>query len=171
MTALRNIARAYVWLFETFGVAAMAIVAIVACLQVFFRYVVGASLYWSEELMRYLTIWCVFGISGLAYSRGELLGFTVLSDGLPRVPRRLLALAVRIIILIFLGFIAWYGFDFAWRTRNDLSIALRISMFWIHLAIPVGCVLMALHVIAHQFLPEPATEAERLSHSTGESAP
>jgi len=59
MTALRRFARAYVRLIEWIGIFSIAAVAIVAILQVYFRYIVGASLYWSEELMRYMTIWMV----------------------------------------------------------------------------------------------------------------
>ena len=169
MNALRRFARGYVWLIETFGILSIAVVAIVAVLQVLFRYVIGSSLYWSEELMRYLTIWSVFGVAGLAYSRGELLGFTVLVDNLPKLPQQAVKLVVRIVVVIFLAVVAWYGFDFAWRTHNDLAIALRISMFWVHLSIPVGCVLMAIHVIVQQFLPEPGPDAEDIAFHTGGS--
>lgn len=170
MNALKRFARGYVWLIEAFGILSIAVVAVVAVLQVLFRYVIGSSLYWSEELMRYLTIWSVFSIAGLAYSRGEMLGFTVLVDSLPKLPQQAVKLAVRIVVVIFLAVVAWYGFDFAWRTRNDYAIALRISMFWIHLSIPVGCVLMAIHVIVQQFLPEPEPEAEDIAfHTTGDA--
>lgn len=169
MNAIRRFARGYVWLVETFGILSMAVVAFIAVLQVVFRYVIGASLYWSEELMRYLTIWSVFGVAGLAYSRGEMLGFTVLVDAMPRSPRQMVKLAVRIVIVVFLTVIAWYGFDFAWRTHNDLATALRISMFWVHLSIPVGCVLMAIHVIAQQFLPEPEPQSEHIAFHSGEA--
>ncbi|WP_173932442.1 TRAP transporter small permease [Chelativorans sp. Marseille-P2723] len=169
MSALRTFARAYVRLIETLGILAIGTVAVVAVLQVLFRYVIGASLYWSEELMRYLTIWSVFGVSGLAYSRGEMLGFTVLVDHLPHIPQQVVKSVVRIIVVIFLLVIAWYGFDFAQRTANDRAIALRISMFWVHLSIPVGCVLMAVHVIVQQFLPEPRPKVEEVAYHARES--
>jgi TRAP-type C4-dicarboxylate transport system permease small subunit len=170
MNAMRTLVRSYVWLIETIGVLSIGTVACVAVLQVLFRYGFGASLYWSEELMRYLTIWSVFGVAGLAYSRGEMLGFTVLVDNLPQVPQQAVKLVVRIIIVVFLLVVAWFGFDFAWRTRDDFAIALRISMFWVHLSIPVGCVLMALHVVAQQFLPEPEPDGEDIAYHAGESA-
>jgi TRAP-type C4-dicarboxylate transport system permease small subunit len=167
MNVLRTFAKGYVWLVETFGILSIATVACVAVLQVVFRYVIGSSLYWSEELMRYLTIWSVFGVAGLAYSRGEMLGFTVLVDNMPKCSRQAVKLAVRIVIVIFLLTIAWYGFDFARRTAGDYAIALRVSMFWVHLSVPVGCVLMALHVIVQQFLPEPEPDAEDIAFHTG----
>jgi TRAP-type C4-dicarboxylate transport system permease small subunit len=35
-----------------------------------------------------------------------------------------------------------------------MAIALRVSMFWIHLSVPVGLVLIAIHVAISQFIPE-----------------
>lgn len=154
MGTVRKLARAYVRLIEAIGIFSIATVAIVAVLQVYFRYVVGESLYWSEELMRYLTIWSVFLVAGLAYTRGEMMGFTMLRDVLPEPLRGAVRLVVRGIVVGFLLTVAWYGFDFAQRTANDYAIALRVSMFWVHLAIPVGCVVIAIHVAVSQFIPE-----------------
>ena len=154
MNTIRRLARAYVRVIETTGILTIAAVAVVAVLQVYFRYVVGASLYWSEELMRYMTIWMAFLLAGLAYSRGEMMGFTLFRDWLPAPLRGAVRLAVRVVIIVFLLTAAWYGFDFAFRTMNDLAIALQFSMFWVHLSVPVGCVLMAIHVAVSQFIPE-----------------
>ena len=41
-------------------------------LQVFFRYVLNASLSWSEELTRLLFVWLTFLGFGLAAQRGAL---------------------------------------------------------------------------------------------------
>ena len=157
--AIDRLARAYIQAIETTGILALAVVSAVAILQVFFRYVVGASLFWSEELMRYLTIWGVFLLAGLAYSRGEMLGFTLIVTSLPRSLRRLVELLVRLAIIAFLLVVAWSGFDFAWRTIFDEAVGLQISMFWIHLSIPVGCVLAVLHVLAAQVVDFVGPEA------------
>lgn len=154
MDTVRKFARAYVRLIEAIGILSIAAVAIVAVLQVYFRYVVGASLYWSEELMRYMTIWSVFLVAGLAYTRGEMMGFTMLRDALPAPLRGAVRLVVRAIVVVFLLTVAWYGLNFAQRTAQDYAIALRVSMFWVHLSVPVGCVLIAIHVAVSQFIPE-----------------
>lgn len=161
MQTVRTLARFYIGFIETVGIFGIAAVAIIAVVQVFFRYVVGASLFWSEELMRYLTIWAVFLVAGLSFSRGEMMGFTMAVDALPQGIRALAKFLVRIVVIAFLLVIAWYGFDFAMRTAHDKAIALRLSMFWVHLSVPVGCVLLALHVLAAQFQGEP-----RLSDDT-----
>jgi len=137
----------YVRTVETLAITGMCVVVIVAAGQVFFRYVVGESLFWSEELMRYLMIWVVFLTAGLAYSRNELLGMRLLVDTLPPRAARVVEIAGRILILVFLLTIAWYGFDFAYRTRLQQSVALQFSLFWVHVSIAVGAVILAIHVV------------------------
>ena len=48
------------YLEEVLLVAALAAMAVIMGVQVFCRYVLGASLSWSEELTRYIFIWAGF---------------------------------------------------------------------------------------------------------------
>ena len=48
------------YLEEVLLVAALAAMALIMGVQVFCRYVLGASLSWSEELTRYIFIWAGF---------------------------------------------------------------------------------------------------------------
>jgi TRAP-type C4-dicarboxylate transport system permease small subunit len=152
MGTARRVAAFYISATEALGIFVIAAISVVAILQVFFRYVVGASLFWSEELMRYMMAWSAFLLAGLAYSRGEMLGLTLVVDALPRRLQLIATALVRLAIIGFLLVVAWYGYDFAWRTRFDYAIALRVPMLWIHMCVPVGCVLMAIHVFASFFV-------------------
>lgn len=147
---LPRVAAGYVRVVEDLAVLAVAMLALVAILQVVCRYVVGASLFWSEELMRYIMIWMSMLIAGVAYSRGAMLGMRAIVDLLPPRRRRWAELLGCLGSLFLLGMIAWYGWRFALRTARDESVALQISMFWVHAAVPLGAVLIALHVIAEQ---------------------
>lgn len=144
---LERFGLAYIWFIETFAVFGTMVVVVVASAQVFFRYALGASLFWSEELMRYLMVWIVFLTAGIAYSRGELLGMRLLVDALPPRLARIVDLVARTLILIFLLVVAWYGFDFAYRTSAQQAVALEFSLFWVHIAIAVGACLLAIHVV------------------------
>ena len=57
--------------------------------QVVFRYVIGYSLYWSEELARYLFVWVSFLGSVVALERGVHIGMDVVVAKLPRRPKTL----------------------------------------------------------------------------------
>lgn len=155
---LARAAALYVRLVEWLAMAGMVALVVVAGLQVWFRYVVGASLFWSEELLRYLMIWCAMLVGGISYSRGEMLGMRLAVDALPGSLRRAVDLLGRVAVLALLLVIAWYGLEFALRTTRNLATAMRVSMFWIHLSVPVGSLLIALHVLADILTGRPASD-------------
>lgn len=140
--------RAYVTILETLLITGMVAVVAIAVLQVFFRYVVGASLSWSEEALRYTMIWISSLGVGLAYSRGEMIGMNLLVDILPRPVRLAVRVAGRLLILAAMACLMVYGWQFAVRTGEGAAVALPISMFWLHISIAVSAALIALHVAA-----------------------
>ena len=157
---LTRLARGYVAAAEALLIVGMALVVVLAALQVIFRYGLGASLSWSEEVLRYLMIWLASLGAGLAYGRGEMIGMELLVGTLPRRLASWIGLVGRLAVLALLAFVAFYGLQFAWKTRAATATALPISMFWIHLSIPVGAALMGLHVMAGLANPRPVKPAE-----------
>jgi TRAP-type C4-dicarboxylate transport system permease small subunit len=129
------------------AITGIAALALIAALQVFYRYVLDDSLFWSEELMRSLMVWVAFLTAGVTYSRGEMLGMHFVLDIVPAAVRHWLELAGRLLTVLFLLVVAWYGLDFMLRTSEQESVALEISVAWIHASIPVGCLLLAAHVL------------------------
>ena len=139
--------RAYFGVVEWLAIAAIAAMTMVAGLQVFFRYVLADSLAWSEELMRYLMIWTAYLCAGMAYTRGEMLGMRFIVDALPQPVRAAVDWVGRILVVALLVVIAWYGWQFALRTRSEQATALPLSMLWVHASVPVGASLLAAHVL------------------------
>ncbi len=164
---LKWIALSYINFIENIGIIGIATVACIAVVQVFYRYVLHDSLFWSEELMRYLMIWVVFLMAGFTYSRGELLGMSTLVERLPSKLSRVVKLLSRLLIIGFLLTVSWYGAEFAWRTRYEEAIALEFSMFWIHIAISVGALQLCIHVVLtdyfHDLLAEAGIEEKELA--------
>lgn len=146
------------------AMAGVATLVVVAAMQVFFRYVVGESLFWSEELMRSLMVWIAFLSAGIAYSRGEMLGMRFIVDGLRPSLTAKIDIAGRVLIVLFLLVVAWYGWLFTMRTSEQEAVSLEISLGWLHAAIPVGCLLLAIHV-AFADLFRSALPKEETSHS------
>jgi TRAP-type C4-dicarboxylate transport system permease small subunit len=144
------------------------------------RYVFNASLIWAEELCRYLLVWMTFLLIGVALHRGELVAVELVSGALPPRWRFLLKLLVTIPIVVFLGFLVFYGFRFASRmgiqtlpafdfiysalTRSDDTA--DISVFWVYASVPVGCALLIAHLLVSLVL-----EARALSAGAGRSEP
>lgn len=152
-----RVATFYTHVIETATIIAMIVLVTVAAFQVYCRYILNSSLFWSEELMRYLMIWTTFLCSGLVYSRRGFLGMRFVIEAAPRPVMLAADFVGRLAVLGFLLVVAWYGFEFAARTAANQAVALQFSMFWVHLSVPVGCTLAALHVIVEFFLPPSRT--------------
>ncbi len=146
--ALPRFVRAYLAIIETMLITGMAAVVIIAALQVFFRYVVGASLSWSEEALRYTMIWISSLGAGLAYSRGEMIGMTILVNRLPRQISLAVQIAGRLLVLAAMGLVVVYGWQFAVKTGDGRAVALPVTMFWLHVSIAVSALLISIHILA-----------------------
>lgn len=123
-----------------------AMVAIVFA-NVVMRYVFGTSVIWSEEVARHLMIWLTFVGSGLALRTGAQIGIDSLQDALPRSAARVLRLVLALAMLALFVALAWYGIDYAMRTRFQISAALGISMMYVYIGMPIGCALLAAHLL------------------------
>ncbi|MCX8117989.1 MAG: TRAP transporter small permease [Desulfobacterota bacterium] len=119
--------------------------------QVFFRFVIVHSLPWSEEFSRYAFVWASFLGASVAVKRGLHIGVEALVVRLPRERRRLLSLATLAILLLFLILVILKGFQMASFNMRQVSPAMRIPMGLPYLAIPVGSLLMAIHLL-NEFL-------------------
>jgi tripartite ATP-independent transporter DctM subunit len=112
-------------------------------LQVFFRYVLNASLSWSEELARLLFVWLTFLGFGLAAQRDALPAILVIGDRVSNraasalnAGRDILSLAVAILMGV-------YGFQLARRVAAIPTPALGVSAALFPLAVGSGGVLLA----------------------------
>ena len=180
--ALARVIRGYIRTIRVLAGLCMALIVVIMIVQVFFRYVLGGSLIWAEELCRYLLIWQTFLVLGLAYSRGEFVAIDFIPAALSPRGRWILRALMAFPIVSFLLIMAWYGYDFASRFDNQTipaldfiwtsltGDALGLSIKWVYVSVTVGLALMSLHVIAdliatcrHQLIdnlddPKPATE-------------
>ena len=88
------------------GVAALLAAFVVMATQIFLRYVLNDSLIWSEEAARYLLIaiaflGCATGIRKRCHIRIDIIDLV-----LPPVARRALGIAIDLLVLFYLGYVA-----------------------------------------------------------------
>lgn len=133
----------------TIAMILLAGIAVIVNVGVFCRYVLFAPLPWSEQIPKYAMIWMGFLGAGVAISQDRHIGFDILITRLPPLLRKTIVLAGRIVILIFLVFMTVYGVSFALAV-GFISCApmMKIPMFYLFLAVPVGGVFMVLQVSA-----------------------
>jgi TRAP-type transport system small permease protein len=106
----------------------------------------GGTITWAEEVERFLFIWLVFLGSPVALDRGEHILIDVLARRLYGRTALVVAVAVRLAVLAFLGLMLYAGVDLVARTGNQTAAALDIRMSWVHAALPLSAACMLLQV-------------------------
>jgi C4-dicarboxylate transporter, DctQ subunit len=133
----------------TESVAALLLGAIVVInvMQVLFRYVIGAPLGWTEEVMRYAVVWVTFLAATAAVHRGEHMVIDVLGPALPALLRRLLYIVVLLCVAAFCWVLISEGFPLALRNAAQRSPSARIPMIIPYISVAVGGALILVQVL------------------------
>lgn len=147
MLLVVRIARSLSQLTESVAALLLAAVVLVNVAQVFFRYVIGAPLGWTEEVMRYAIVWATFLASVAAAWRGEHMAIDVLGPLLPPLLQRLVQLIVLLCIGAFCWVLVWYGFPLAMRNAAQFSPSARIPMIVPYVSVAVGGLLILIQVV------------------------
>ena len=120
----------------------LTVLVLVVLVAVFFRYVLGDSLPWSDEVARYLCVWVGFVGASVALNRRVHIGVEFFVDRLPAILKRRVKLVVEFVILGLLLFITYFGIELVVFQVPQRSSALLISMAWPYASVPVGTSLM-----------------------------
>lgn len=145
---MRNLADALVTLTKAAVALAMAAMAAVISGEVFCRYVLNSSIYFSEELSRFCFIWAGFLGASLATRSGGHIGVALLVERVaPRLRVAMLALA-KAGVLGLLAVIVVTGASILPDQWDQQTATLGFSVFWFYLAVPVGALLMAIQLMA-----------------------
>jgi TRAP-type C4-dicarboxylate transport system permease small subunit len=122
--------------------------AIVVAAQVFFRYALNQSLFWSEELARFLLVWLTFLGATVAYYRKAHPGVDLFYAKMGRFGRRLSRLVVYAASVALFGVMIYHGCRFAWFVRLQISPALQLPKWIVLSIVPVSGAVLMLHVMA-----------------------
>lgn len=132
------------------GVAIATFTGMFACVlaQVVFRYFLGDPLVWSDELARYLFVWCSFLGWVIAARKRSHLSVSSVADRLPPKGRALLHLVGALAALVFAALLVYYGVRIAARNWDVETTSIAISMGVVYAIVPVAAVAVALHALA-----------------------
>jgi TRAP-type C4-dicarboxylate transport system permease small subunit len=122
----------------------MVLMCIVTFLQVVSRYVFNHSLYWSEELARYLFIWLTFVGAGIAVHRQSEMGIEFFTDLMSRGRRLAVEIGTTLLVMAFLAIAIVEGAVLALESWETPSVALGLPWTFIYLAVPIGFMLILL---------------------------
>lgn len=122
--------------------------SVIVIAQVFSRYILNHSLFWSEELARYILVWLTFLGSCVAYYRGMHPGINLIYRRLPRHLKRISKILVLLLSLVFFSVMIWYGFQFSFFVRLQTTAALSLPKWTIFSIIPISGIILSLHAVA-----------------------
>ncbi|MDN5842619.1 MAG: TRAP transporter small permease [Alcaligenaceae bacterium] len=117
--------------------------------QVLARFVLESPSAWSEAWTRASVIWAVMLGVALAFRQGAMLSVDMLHSYLGGTRARALEHLVLVIVVGFLGFLAWVGVEMTWRVRFQTMPSLDASISWVYVAIPIGAVMSLIGVVAY----------------------
>ncbi len=132
---------------EYFCAAAMIIITIAVFLQAGYRYIIGKSFAWAEELSILLMIWVTFLGSMLAIPRKAHSRIDFLVKKLPAGAQKIVWIIDYLICAAFVVILAIYSIQIVQAKWSIISAGLPVpTSFW-PLAITVGGFLMSLYLV------------------------
>jgi TRAP-type C4-dicarboxylate transport system permease small subunit len=128
--------------------ALLAAMTLLVGAQIAGRFLFDYSLFWSDELARFLLIWIAFLGMSIGVRRGAHPGMDSLTRALPPRCRRAVAFVALAGCLLFFLMMVGHGTLLALRTWAQRSPSLGLRMGIPYLAVPVAGLLMLLHTAA-----------------------
>jgi TRAP-type C4-dicarboxylate transport system permease small subunit len=125
----------------------LTLLLLVVGAQVLTRYVLNYSLFWSEELARYLFIYLVFIGSAIVLRRNGHIEVSVFVERLPAGVRRALGIVSDLLILSFTAVVLTHGVRLAAMVWTVPTAAMLIPWTLVYLGIVLGMAAMVLAVL------------------------
>lgn len=128
------------------GVLAMALNTMA---NVFGRFVLGQSLFFSEEVNRALIILITFAGISYAARHGRHIRMSALFDAIAPPMRKVLMIVIALVTAAAMFLLTWYSFDYlvAQAGRGRLLPALQVPVWWIIVWAPLGFFLTGLQYL------------------------
>lgn len=120
---------------------------VVIIAQVFCRTFLGFSIYWAEELARYLLVWITFLGASMAFRNADLASFDLVQKKINPEWQWIYRLFIEASVLFFVAVAFYYGIKqtFSPSIMNQVSPALRLPMSVNYMAVPAGFGLMLIY--------------------------
>lgn len=108
------------------GLLGLAVCFIVA--QVFFRYVLGQPLDWTEQSSRYLFIWMMMLGAAIVFYRDSAMAFDMLLHSFPKGLRFWVEALIKILIILFSLYYGYQAFVLASSVGSRMTSGVRVPL-------------------------------------------
>lgn len=123
----------------------MMVIAALTFYQVVMRYVFNNAPSWSEELVRFLFVWCTFIAAAIGIKEGIHIGIDTLVRLLPGGIQRVLRILVQGVVIFFGSSMIYYGWKVIVMTSRQPSPALGLPMSYVYASIPAMGILILVY--------------------------
>jgi TRAP-type C4-dicarboxylate transport system permease small subunit len=125
---------------------------------VVYRYAFNSPLNWPEEVAKLAFTWVVFLGGGIAAARREHIVVETIVDFFPAKVKAVVGILTRLLTIVFLAVVVYTSSEFLWGAIEDTSAAVRISMAWWSLPIPLGCLVIIGYTFVDMMRPPKRVE-------------
>lgn len=129
------------------AIATFAGIFLCVLAQVVFRYVFNAPLTWSEELARYLFIWCAFLGWTIASRRRSHLAMTFVAERLPPAAQAALAVATQLATLWFAWLLGSRGAVLVRNNWDVENVAVPFNLGVVYAIEPIAAAAIAAYAL------------------------
>ena len=102
----------------------------------------GYPINWAQDAALVMFAWMCFLGGDIAVRTTGLIGVDMFVKMLPKAIQKLLDVTFKIIILVFLGALVIYGYQYAKGYSRRMITTLNISYAWVTSCVPTGAFLM-----------------------------
>ena len=150
MTLIKKLVNAYNNLEEILLIYSLMLMVAVIFLQVIMRYVFNNSLFWSEELVRYLFIWQIWLSSSLGVKNNNQIRIDILPKLLKdHRKKEALELFSNLLLIILYLYVLVYSYRHFQNTitKHTISAAMQIPMSWVYLSLPLSSLTILIRLV------------------------
>lgn len=102
---------------------------------------------WAQDVALVAFAWLIFFGSDIAVRGSGLIGIDMVSKHLPKKAQKTLDIVFKVIILIFLCILVYYGIQMTVTGWKRQITALEISYSWVTMAVPTGAFFMIISTV------------------------
>lgn len=116
--------------------------------NVVLRYVFRSSTAWAEEVIRFIIIWITFIGSAVCFRKASHMGIDLIFTFVKGPFKKYIEMFILITSLLFMIFMFNYGMELVLFTKStgQVTPALEIRLFWVYIAVPLGCFLSIIEI-------------------------
>lgn len=143
---MKKIYKAFCKFEEWFAMFLLGGLAVLVFISALMR-TIKHPLNWAQDVALVAFAWLIFFGSDIAVRGSGLIGIDMLVKKFPAKVRKAIDIIFKIMIIIFLGILVYYGYKMTVTGWKRQITALSISYGWVTMAVPVGSFFMILSTV------------------------